>query len=256
MVPIRVELAGHRFLGRLIGLAFALPLAWFWIKKQIPQGQKLKLFGLFLLGGAQGFMGWYMVKSGLIDNPEVSHYRLAAHLSLAFIIFAAMLWMGLHFLGIKKAPSTRLFKFSALAFTAVCLTIIWGAFVAGLNAGLIYNDTFPLMGGCIFPPDMWHLTPAWINILENHEAVQFTHRWLAMLSAAFILFLWFQAKKEKQTPRIFHAAAIMVIIQAGLGISTLFSGVALPLAALHQASGLTLFGILIGCLYTVKPKQR
>lgn len=246
----------HRFLGRMIGLAYALPFLFFLMRGMIPAGYKLKLFGIFLLGGLQGAMGWYMVKSGLVDEPYVSHYRLAAHLGLAFLIFSLMFALGLKFIGAKKSHSPALLTHSWITLGFLIVTIFWGAYVAGLDAGLIYNDTFPLMGGGFFPPDMWHFSPWWSNFFENHESVQFTHRWLAMLTVAMVLGLWAHAKKRGEDSPVFHALAVMALVQMGLGIATLLSAVALPLAVLHQAGALTLLMLLIWSIYTVSGESR
>lgn len=241
----------HRLLGRTLGVAFALPFLFFLLKKMIPQGYKLKLFGLFVLGGMQGLMGWYMVQSGLIDNPAVSHYRLAAHLGLAFLIITLMFALGLQFMGMKRQPSQALFNHGWIVLTCVVITILWGAYVAGLDAGLIYNDTFPLMGGGILPPDMWHLSPWWHNLFENHESVQFTHRWLAMFTVAMVIGYWINARVKGQKSLVFGALAFMAVLQMGLGIATLLSSVALPLAVLHQAGALTVLMLMVWSLYVV-----
>lgn len=240
----------HRLLGRLIGAAFALPLLYFWAAKKIPQGYGLKFAGLFLLGGAQGALGWYMVKSGLVDIPAVSHYRLAAHLFTALLIYAAMIWLGLS-LGEKRyAPVPRVLFMHALAVLALILcTILWGAFTAGLDAGLIYNDSFPLMGGQILPPDFHHFDPAWINFFQQPSAVQFIHRWLAVLTVAAILSLWAHAQFQNAAFSALHGLAVMALIQMGLGIVTLLSGVVLPLAAAHQAGGVIVLTLMIVCLH-------
>ncbi len=174
----------HRLWGQLIGFAFLLPFLWFWATKRIPKGLMPKLLGLFLLGGLQGGIGWFMVVSGLVDRPSVSHYRLALHLGVAFTIFGLMLWVALGLLDPKPesgrsgaAPALR--RHAGLALGLVAVTVAWGAFVAGLDAGMIYN-TWPLMGGHLVPEDMWFLDPAALNFVENHAGVQFTHRWLAI----------------------------------------------------------------------------
>jgi cytochrome c oxidase assembly protein subunit 15 len=245
----------HRFLGRVIGLAYALPLLVFWLRGMIPSGYKLKLFGLFILGGMQGVLGWYMVKSGLVDDPYVSHYRLAAHLGLAFLIFALMLPLGLKFMGAKRQASSALSTHGWLVMICLILTIFWGAYVAGLDAGLIYNDTFPLMGGGFFPPDMWHFSPWWSNFFENHESVQFTHRWLAMFTVAMVIGYWIHARAKGQLSLIFGFMAMMAVLQMGLGIATLLSSVAIPLATLHQAGALVLLGLTVWSLYIVTPAR-
>lgn len=238
----------HRFLGRLIGLAYALPLALFWLKGMIPVGYKTKLMGLFALGGLQGLMGWYMVQSGLIDEPAVSHYRLAAHLGLAFIIFALLLHFGLS-LGEKKQKSSlqdRTLAFHTLILTVIYIcTVIWGAFTAGLDAGLIYNQNFPKMNGGWIPPNFWALEPGGLNLFENHGTVQFIHRWLAVLTVLAGLALWVHAALKKSDFPALRTLAVLLVLQAGLGISTLLSQVALPLAVLHQAGALLVLTALV-----------
>jgi cytochrome c oxidase assembly protein subunit 15 len=167
----------HRLWGRLIGVVYALPLVFFWLKNMIPQGYKGKLLFGLLLGGLQGFMGWYMVASGLVDRPDVSHYRLAAHLGLAFVIFGYLYWLAL---SIRNKPSSQIYSFclmrhGIIALVFLTVTIIWGAFTAGLEAGMIYN-TWPLMGGQFTPPE------ALTSITESHAWVQFSHRWLAAIT--------------------------------------------------------------------------
>lgn len=249
----------HRVLGRLIGLAYGLPLLYFAIKKQIPQGFGRTLFGLLLLGGAQGLMGWYMVQSGLINEPAVSHYRLAAHLSLAFLIFALLIWTALSIKASRPSPSvaTKKTDWSVCAHTCVTLlfvvvTITWGAFTAGMDAGLVYNEEFPKMGGQWIPETMWQITPAWMNIIENPVGIQFIHRWLGMITTLMTLSLWLHAtSKGHQTWRI-HALGVMVLVQFSLGVATLLSKVYLPLAVLHQAGALTLLGLLTVNLHAMK----
>ena len=230
----------HRLWGRMIGLVYALPLAYFWISKKIPDGFKGKLIIGLVLGGLQGVMGWYMVKSGLVDRPSVSHFRLAAHLSLAFIIFAYLLWIAFDLRGNKAGNASFCLKrhgWIALAF--VFTTIIWGAFVAGLDAGLIYN-TWPKMGPHWIPPEL----SALVNIITEPVSVQFTHRWIAIITALVVLsFAW----RTKSFP-----LAGMVFLQIGLGIATLMSQVAIPLAALHQAGAFILGGILIHALHGLR----
>jgi len=251
----------HRALGRLIGLAYALPFLWFLIRKQIPGGYKLKLFGIFLLGGAQGFMGWYMVQSGLVDLPDVSHYRLAAHLALALLILGLMFWLGLAFIQKGAAhhpsphPSPALYTHGWIALGFVSLTIFWGAYTAGLDAGLIYNETFPKMGEHWLPPNLWQRRPLWINFFENHEGVQFAHRWLAIFTALVVLSLCARAIKQKTKRTVFYFLAVMVVVQVALGISTLLSGISLPLAVLHQAGAVTLLLVLLACLRNVRPRK-
>jgi len=242
----------HRLIGRLIGVAYALPFFYFLIRKQIPQGYTLKLFGLLLLGGAQGFMGWYMVKSGLVDRPSVSHYRLAAHLSLAFLILCLLVLTGLSLKGYKRLPARPLYIHGWVALGFLILTIFWGAYVAGLDAGLVYNE-FPKMGAGLMPPDMWHLSPAWINLFENIPSVQFVHRWLAITTATIILSLWAHALYCGKASGIFHALAVIVCIQVTLGILTLLSGVQIYLATIHQAGAAILLVTTVVCIFITRP---
>ncbi len=243
----------HRLLGRLIGIAYALPFVAFLACGWIEKRDRLKLGALFALGGMQGAMGWYMVKSGLVDIPAVSHFRLAAHLGLALVIYALMVWHGLGFL--RRGAATMqpeslppgLLVHLRVFLGIVALTICWGAFVAGLDAGLIYN-TFPLMNGHVVAPDAFALTPAWLNVLENPAAVQFVHRWLGILTALAGLALWARAVRANAAHPGIHAAALIVLCQAALGIATLLTQVYLPLAALHQAGAVVLLTAVIYCL--------
>lgn len=227
----------HRLWGRLIGLCFALPLLYFWIRKQIPEGWKIKLIGLLILGGMQGVMGWVMVQSGLIDRPSVSHYRLAAHLSLAAIIFILLLLAGR---SINKASSTPFTfnRFGLASLGIVFITLIWGAFVAGLDAGKIYNH-FPMMGDDYWLPQELRFDP-----LNNHGWVQFTHRLLALCC---FLVVGYYAHKIKS-----WKVGAALLTQIGLGIATILSVVAIPYAAMHQAGAFILLGAIVLSAYTAK----
>lgn len=247
----------HRLLGRIIGLAYGLPLLWFWITKKIPHGYKLKLLIPFLLGGAQGALGWYMVKSGLIDNPAVSHFRLAAHLGLALVIYALMLWLALS-LRSKDSPSPlggegrgegSLFAHALLTLLFLITTITWGAFTAGLDAGLAYTDSFPKMGGAWIPPE------ATQSVIDNPAGVQFLHRWLAIATVLMIFGFWIHAQIKQCTAGVIHILAAFVFVQAGLGILTLFTQVWVPVAALHQAGAVILLTLMITTLHRLTRRQ-
>lgn len=230
----------HRLWGRTIGLVFALPLAWFAIRKQIPQGYGWKLLGLFALGGAQGLLGWWMVKSGLVHRPEVSHFRLAAHLSLALIVYSLTFWTALSLDNKEKTPIKRgLLMHGRGALAMLAITIVWGAFTAGLDAGKIYN-TWPLMNGSFTPPEGFDVS----SIIEQQAWVQFCHRWLAFMTGIAI-FVYALRTNSK-------TLMAMVLIQIGLGISTLLSGVEIPLAALHQAGAIILLTLLLKALQDKK----
>lgn len=232
----------HRFWGRVIGIVYVLPLLYFWIRKQIPQGYMLKLLIGLLLGGAQGLMGWYMVKSGLIDRPSVSHYRLAAHLSLAFLIFGYLLWLAFDLRGhVAKETSFCLKRHGWITMAFVSITIIWGAFVAGLDGGLLYN-TWPLMDAHLIPPEV--SSP--MSLYNDPAGVQFFHRWIAVIAALVVLsFAW----------RIKSAAlAAAVIAQVGLGLATLLTQVWIPAAALHQGGAFIVFALMIYLLQGLHKK--
>ncbi len=244
----------HRLFGRLIGIAYGLPLLFFWIKGMIPAGFKKPLIGLLVLGGLQGAMGWYMVKSGLVDMPAVSHYRLAAHLGLAFIIFAYLVSVGMSVKGYEKKPNAALFKHALVTLLFVSITIVWGAYTAGMDAGLIYNDTFPKMGGAWLPDDFWQYEGVLKNTLENPVGIQWAHRWLAMITVGVVVSLWAHAIIKKHNIMAVHALVGIALLQMILGIITLLTNVWLPIAVMHQAGALTLLGTLIICLEILSPQ--
>ena len=251
----------HRLWGRLIGLAFLIPLIVFAIRKQLPKSIRPHLALLFLLGLAQGYMGWYMVQSGLVDRPSVSHFRLAAHLSLALIIYSILLWAGLRLWTQRSpaanadAPKTRcvLVAHGLAALACVAVTIVWGAFVAGLDAGLIYNE-FPFMGANLVPPEMWAQTPKILNLVENHASVQFVHRWLGITTGLMALaYAWIGFRQTRQ--RIFLIVGAWVLVQIGLGITTLLSQVWIPVAVLHQFGAVVLLTLVLASLQAAIPAR-
>lgn len=233
----------HRLLGRLIGLAFFAPLAVFWVRGAIPARYKPRLVGLLILGGAQGLLGWYMVKSGLVERPDVSHYRLAAHFGLALILFAALLWTALDFLAPRRGlRHPRLRRWAMGFFCLVFLQCVLGAMVAGLDAGLAYN-TWPDMGGHFLPPMAFAMEPAWINFVENPALVQFEHRLGGYLVAAAALALFLRSLRNTIPAPAKLGAFALVLIVAGqviLGILTVLHHVPVPLGALHQAMAVIL----------------
>ena len=229
----------HRLWGRLIGLVYAIPLLYFWVRKQIPQGYGLKFLGVLLLGGMQGVMGWYMVTSGLIDIPAVSHFRLAAHLGLAFIIFCVLLWLAFDFTPQKTRVGTFCEKRHGwIAFAFLSVTILWGAFTAGLDGGMVYN-TWPMMNQHWIPPEVLGI----YAILHDPAGVQFLHRWIAIVT--FIAVASF-AVRVNSMPLV-----AMMFIQVGLGIATVMSQVVIPVAALHQAGALILLALMIRQLHSL-----
>ena len=243
----------HRMLGRLIGLVFVLPLAWFWLRGQLTAQLKPRLVIMLVLGGLQGLLGWYMVKSGLIDNPRVSHYRLTAHLLSAILIYGFILWTIFNLAYARDycrlADSTVAgWRNGSLGLLAlVLLTIASGGFVAGLDAGLIYNS-FPLMGGELVPQGIDALTPWYLNPLENRVTIQFNHRWLATLTGLLLLVWYWRGRSwfdDALIVRSFKLVGMMVIIQLILGISTLLLQVPVWLGVLHQAGALLLFSAML-----------
>jgi cytochrome c oxidase assembly protein subunit 15 len=243
----------HRLLGRLIGVAFLAPLLWFASRRSIPPGYGWPLAGIFVLGGLQGAMGWYMVKSGLVDNPSVSHFRLTAHLGLAFVILGAMLWVALTLLhphreaaATPAARSARRWAFGIVAL--VFVMVLTGGFVAGIRAGFAYN-TFPLMNGAWIPPEILMLEPAWKNFFWNMATVQFDHRAGAWLLFLLVPVLWWKLRVADGVParaeKGGHLLLAVLAIQIALGIATLLLVVPLPLAALHQAGAVAVFALAV-----------
>ena len=255
----------HRQLGRLIGIVFLLPFVWFAIRGRITGSLPWKLAGIFVLGGLQGAMGWYMVQSGLVDDPRVSQYRLTAHLGLAFLIFAAMFWIALGLLYPRNWGQTpisdaariqspmRLRRAATGLVALVFVMVLTGGLVAGIHAGHAYN-TFPLMNGHVVPPEILMLSPTWKNFFENMATVQFDHRLVAWTLAITVVAFWFASRRHALSPRARLAVNLllaMLAIQVMLGISTLLLVVPIPLAAAHQAGALLLFAAAINARHAL-----
>ena len=234
----------HRLLGRMIGAVFLLPMLWFWRRGDIDRPLALRLAGIFVLGGLQGAMGWYMVKSGLVDDPRVSQYRLTAHLVIALAIYAAMLWtaLGLLYPGAAGTPQPRLRRHSWIITAAVAYMLVTGGFVAGIRAGFAYN-TFPLMNGHLVPPEIFMLDPWYLNFFNNMATVQFDHRLGAWLLAMLVPWLWLSTRREAPGARVNLAVTFLLgvlVLQITLGIATLLLVVPVPLAAAHQGGAVLL----------------
>jgi cytochrome c oxidase assembly protein subunit 15 len=236
----------HRLLGRLIGLAFALPLLWFAVRKAIPRGYGWKLLALLALGGLQGAIGWWMVASGLVDVPEVSHIRLAVHLLTAFAIFGGLVWVGLDLARLARDPAAAPSRMPTLAIWTLSLLAIqflFGAYVAGLEAGYAYSS-WPRMGDEWFPAETPMLEPWLRNLVDNPIVVQFVHRWLAFAVAAAALLLargaWTRGLRLEAA-----GVAAAIAIQILLGIWTLLSGVEIPVAAAHQGMAALVLGAIL-----------
>lgn len=229
----------HRVIGRFIGMVFLLPFLYFLLKKQLSKATVKKCLLLLFLGGFQGFLGWYMVKSGLVDNPDVSHYRLAIHLTTAFITFAYTLWiaLGLWFPN-KKEVNTKLRNLLRFGLGILIVQIIWGAFVAGLDAGWIHNH-WPLMsdGKLIHETVTLEQSPVWKNFVEGKSGVQFVHRYLAYIVVGIIGLIWYKTRKISLSFPQKNGINILlglVLLQFILGVFTLILQVPVWLGVLHQ----------------------
>ena len=244
---------GHRLLGRLIGIVFFLPMVWFWWQGKILKRYKPKLILMFVMGGMQGLLGWYMVKSGLVDDPHVSQYRLTAHLMLAVLIYGYMLYVARDLGELNdREPSWQVgsTRFESFLVVYILVMIASGGFVAGTHAGYIYN-TFPLMNGVLFPDGLTALTPVWLNAFNNVLTIQFNHRWLAYGLIALVLFHRWRVN-DASSPRLVAANWLMaaVAFQVGIGIITLLNKVPVALGALHQAGALVVFSASVMVLYS------
>ena len=249
----------HRLLGRAIGAVFLLPFLWFALRRRIPAGYGWKFAAIFVLGGLQGAMGWYMVQSGLVDDPRVSQFRLTAHLGLALAIFAAMFWAGLSLVARERAAhgapqrSARRLAFGVTAL--VFVMALTGGFVAGIRAGFAYN-TFPLMNGSIVPPEIMLIDPWWKNFFWNMATVQFDHRALAWLLAFLVPILWWKVRNTGGVPERARAGGNLLLallaLQIMLGIATLLLVVPIPLAAAHQAGAVLVFAAALNVAHALR----
>lgn len=234
----------HRFLGRLIGLAFFVPFVWFLVRRRVERALLPRLVFLFVLGGMQGVLGWWMVMSGLTERTEVSQYRLAAHLGLATLIYMALVWTVLDLMRGKATRALDGIAKAALALVIfVFLQTILGAFVAGLRAGAVYN-TWPLMDGAWIPEGLMRMSPLWHNFFENHLTVQFQHRIAAYLLALAALWHWWAARKTAVADSA-GLVLLAIVLQALLGIWTLLWVVPIPLGAAHQAGAMVVLTVAL-----------
>lgn len=244
----------HRVIGRFIGLVFFLPFVYFIITKQLSKSTFKKATLLLILGGFQGFLGWYMVKSGLVDKPDVSHYRLAAHLTTAFITFAYTFWVALDlWFPERRNSSKKLRNFIRLSLVILIIQIIYGAFVAGLDAGFIHNH-WPLMneGKLIHETVYIEQNPLYKNFIEGKSGVQFIHRTLAYIVVLFIFLIW---KKTRELPKTIwqkrgvNSLLIFVGIQFVLGVLTLLLRVPVWLGVSHQVGAFFLLSAMTFTLH-------
>ncbi len=247
----------HRLLGRLTGLVFLIPFLWFWFTGRFDARLKRRALLLFLLGGAQGGMGWLMVKSGLVDVPYVSHYRLALHLALTFVLFGLCIWYALDLYKpkITWVRSQKIYRalrrWLVVIGMLIFLQVIWGSFVAGLKAGYMFN-TFPLMQGNWIPEQLHNMQPHLLNYLENPVTVQWTHRVLGTLLGLTVILFWIRMliwniDRDAKFKAVMLLA--VVLIQYVLGVITLFYSVPVTLGVLHQAIALILCGVWINLFH-------
>ncbi len=227
----------HRLIGRVIGVAFALPLAWFAVKRMVPQGYMPRLIFLFLLGGLQGAIGWWMVTSGLVGRTEVSHYRLAIHLMNAFLILAVTVWTALdmHRLSRGQAGKVMPTRFGWIALAMLTVQLTWGAFVAGLRAGHVSADWPKMNPAEWYPSGVPYIEPMWRNAIDNPIVTHFFHRWWAWAVAVVLVMLAIKAMKAAGGRGIGIGLKIALAAQIALGIFTVLSGVELWIAVTHQA---------------------
>lgn len=248
----------HRLWGRAIGLVFALPFFWFLLRRRIPPGHGKHFWILLFLGGFQGLIGWWMVKSGFVDRSDVSQYRLAVHLAMAFLILGYLVWLAIGLLAPAERtgqPVSRgLRRLGAACHAVIFFTVVSGALVAGSNAGFIYND-WPFMNGEIIPGDLFSMTPAWMNFFENHATIQFDHRLLAYLTLATVIATWLVSRRHALSPQArlsVNMLLVATVIQAVLGISTLMLVIPITLAVLHQAGAAITFCLSIWVMRALK----
>jgi heme a synthase len=253
----------HRVVARLIGIVFLVPFLFFWAKGYLTRPLMKRALVLFALGGLQGFMGWYMVQSGLVDQPRVSHYRLAVHLSIAFAIFGCCVWFALDLMrrspALSIAADTRRIMTAGLAVVGALLglQIFWGALVAGLKAGYFFN-TFPLMEGSLFPTFAWSMEPRILNAVQNAIAVQWLHRVIGTILGvtAIAFFLRVRAlRPDARSSRLNVALLLLIVGQYLLGVLTLIHAVPISLGVAHQALAMVLFGVWLAWLHHTRNLQ-
>jgi len=241
----------HRLIGRFLGLVFIIPFVYFLIKKKLSKKLIKQSLILFSLGGLQGGIGWWMVKSGLVNRPDVSHYRLAVHLITAFLTCAYTFWVALPLIITnKQTENYKLFRLNLTLLILVVIQIVYGAFVAGLDAGRGFN-TWPKMGDKWIADSVCQLEPFWRNFIEAPYGIQFIHRTLAMIIVGFILYLWFYSRKVKINDlqkKSLNLLLGVVVFQTLLGIFTLVLLVPISLALAHQIGA---FFLLISVVFSL-----
>lgn len=249
----------HRLWGRLIGVAFAVPLVVFAVRGWVDRRLAPKLVLMFILGGLQAVLGWYMVKSGLVDRPDVSQYRLTAHLGLALLIYGYIIWTAMALLAPEPldAPRKRPWRFAAVLVVLIFVTAMSGGFVAGLDAGFAYN-TFPLMDGELIPEHLFALQPLYLNPFEDVTTVQFNHRILALVTLATVFVFWVIARRAPLPARALRSVDVLLFVavaQVALGIATLLMIVPISLAAAHQGGAVVLLTAALWSAFELRPRR-
>ena len=242
----------HRLLGRTVGLVYVVPMVYFWRKQVFDADTKKRMLIALALGGAQGVMGWVMVKSGLVNMPHVSHYRLAAHLILAFVTMGWLEWTSIRLfdqeLGEHSIRYDRAMRLAVISFAGLLgVQIVWGAFTAGLRAGFGY-PTWPTMNGSWVPEPFWVGEPSMLAILEHPPSVQFVHRWLGALVgvAALVLGTWGWMRTENRMIRAAMSGLVSVaLVQFGLGVLTVLTSVSVAVGVTHQVFGCMMFAMVV-----------
>jgi cytochrome c oxidase assembly protein subunit 15 len=250
----------HRLLGRAIGFVFLVPLLWFGWRGRIDGQLGWRLVGVFVLGALQGGMGWYMVASGLVDEPRVSHLRLTAHLGIAFLILGAMLWIAFDLLWPRRVKAGRgtvaRARLATVVAALVFVQVLAGGLVAGIRAGKAYN-TFPLMNGHLVPPETFVLEPWWLNFFNNMATVQLDHRLLAWLLLLLAPWLWLRVRRSGANyPARLGASLLLGLtaLQFGLGVATLLAVVPVGLAAAHQGVATLVFAAALFTAHALRAR--
>ena len=241
----------HRMIGRLLGLVFIIPFIYFLVKKKLNKKLISQSLVLFSLGAMQGAIGWWMVKSGLVDRPDVSHFRLAIHLITAFLTCAFAFWVALPLIYTEKREGdNKLLKLTSWLFILVIIQIIYGAFVAGLNAGIGFNS-WPKMNGEWIPEAVYSLDPLWKNFLESPYGIQFIHRTLAIIIVSFVIYIWYKGREIQHNylqRKSLNILLSIIILQTVIGIFTLILIVPISLALTHQ---IIAFFLLMSVVYSI-----
>jgi cytochrome c oxidase assembly protein subunit 15 len=243
----------HRMIGRLLGLVFIIPFIYFLVKRKLNRKLISQSLVLFSMGSIQGAIGWWMVKSGLVKNPDVSHFRLAIHLTTAFLTCAFTFWVALPLIyRDKREGNKKLLKLTSWLFILVIIQIIYGAFVAGLNAGKICN-TWPKMCGEWIPDSIFMINPFWENFVTNHYGIQFIHRTLAFIIVAFVFYIWYKGREIQHNHlqrKSLNILLSLVIFQIVIGIFTLILVVPISLALIHQLGAFLLLMSIVFSIFT------